>query len=184
MSRPIQYCTFPDCNKRRVGRGLCLKHYMRWKRHGDPGATPRFCSLQERFWKYVTKTSRCWIWNGSKTRGYGNFVIKQRPTKCVRAHRYAYELLVAQIPNGMTIDHLCKNPSCVNPSHMEIVTFSENSKRGNPMQSRCGRGHKMDKANTYYYPKSSSRHGRRKCRKCGAILMRRKRSHAKLTPLC
>jgi hypothetical protein len=46
------------------------------------------------------------------------------------AHRVAYRLTVGEIPDGLTVDHLCRNRMCVNPDHMELVTLAENGRRG------------------------------------------------------
>lgn len=72
----------------------------------------------------------CWVWLGSKTpTGYGQFY--PTPQKPIGAHRYAYILAVGDIPRGFQIDHLCKNPSCVNPNHLEAVTHRNNVRRAN-----------------------------------------------------
>jgi len=176
MARPISYCRIEGCESRCVGRGLCRKHYQRWYMHGDPLATPRFDPVDVRFWRYVKELPNgCWQWQGALSRGYGRFTIAQRPTVCVGAHRFAFELLRRPIPAGLTIDHLCKNTACVNPNHMEVVTQSVNSKRANPLLPHCKYGHPYDAQNTYAYPAWSARAGRRKCRTCAAALMRRLR---------
>jgi len=103
----------------------------------------------ERFWAKVMPTGFCWEWTGGKNaQGYGNFNAN-RTTH--RAHRVAYELMVGPIPAGLVIDHLCRNPSCVNPDHLEPVTPRENTMRGRaPKLLRqlatkefCKRGHPM-----------------------------------------
>jgi hypothetical protein len=53
------------------------------------------------------------------------------------AHRVAYEALVGPIPDGMTIDHLCRNKRCLNPAHMELVTRGENTRRAHEGRGRC-----------------------------------------------
>lgn len=177
MARPINFCTVSGCTSRCVGRGFCRTHYMRWKRHGDPTATPRFCSLQDRFWRHVNKTDSCWLWLGAVSRGYGHFVVSQRPTKTLRAHRYSYELLVGQIPEGLTIDHLCRNRLCVNPDHLEPVTMKINVLRNggptalNAAKTHCLNGHPFDQQNTHITPK-----GLRRCRMCERNRMRLKRA--------
>ena len=73
-----------------------------------------------RFWAKVNKTDGCWEWSGAiNTGGYGSFWNGIRE---VKAHRFAYELLCEQIRDGLTLDHLCRNRSCVNPAHLEPVT--------------------------------------------------------------
>lgn len=69
----------------------------------------------------------CWNWIGARNgRGYGN-INTGKFTWC--AHRYFYTYLVGPIQDGLTVDHLCRNTSCVNPVHMELVTLEENSRR-------------------------------------------------------
>lgn len=84
--------------------------------------------FKNRFWSKVTKTDTCWIWNGAKKNGYGAFWINERVRAGI-AHRLSYEMMIGEITQGMTLDHLCSNRSCVNPSHLEQCTFSENTKR-------------------------------------------------------
>lgn len=71
----------------------------------------------------------CWIWTAAKNaRGYGSVGVGGNKSKL--AHRHAYETIRGPIPHGLTIDHLCARKQCVNPWHMEPVTLSENSRRG------------------------------------------------------
>ena len=82
---------------------------------------------QQRFWAKVNKTPDCWLWTGGKHGyGYGRFYLHGR---YVRAHRYAYELLVGAIPSGLVIDHLCRVRVCVNPAHLQPVTHQINCQR-------------------------------------------------------
>ncbi len=121
----------------------------------------------ERFWtKFVRVPSGCWEWQGWRDRdGYGQIRINRRG---VVAHRFAYETLVGPIPDGLQIDHLCRNTSCVNPAHLEVVTCRENLMRGNTIQrenamkTHCKRGHEFNDENTYRYPDGN----RRGCRTC------------------
>src|SRR5690606_13797613 len=80
--------------------------------------------LTDRFWKKVTKTEAdCWEWTGAlNSRGYGCVGID---SKRYLTHRVAYEALVGPIPEGLTIDHLCRNKVCCNPAHLEPVTARE-----------------------------------------------------------
>lgn len=93
-------------------------------------AFPRTASLMEFFLVRIEKTETCWLWKGFiNQKGYG----KTRPLgyKNIAAHRLAFELFRGPIPSGLTLDHLCRNRSCVNPSHLEPVTAGENTLRGN-----------------------------------------------------
>lgn len=132
-----------------------------------------------RFWEKVTKTPTCWLWTAYKLKaGYGTITING---KSVLAHRWAFEALIGPIPEGLTIDHLCKNTSCVNPYHMETVTLRENVLRAAPWKkacvasgkvqsakTRCPEGHEYDAENTYVTPK-----GRRDCKECRRAACRR-----------
>jgi hypothetical protein len=93
--------------------------------------------------KYVVDDSGCWIWMASRTEtGYGYFTVAG---KTRRAHRVSYEHHVGPIPDGLTIDHLCRVRWCVNPDHMEPVTSAENTRRRpvhpNAAKTHCKRGH-------------------------------------------
>lgn len=124
----VDPCKIPDCEKLVFGRGWCALHYGSWWRTGDPLQIPRKRTAEERFWPKVDRRgdSECWPWLAYLNRnGYGQFVGGGE----VLAHRFAYVLLVGPIPTGLTLDHLCFNPGCVNPAHLEPVTRSENAKR-------------------------------------------------------
>src|SRR5437867_3034751 len=100
--------------------------------------------IEERFWSNVQKTATCWLWQGNiGLNGYGTMSINY---KIHYAHRLAYELSKGQIPNGHQLDHLCRNRICVNPKHLESVTFSENLRRSpitNANKQFCKRGHAL-----------------------------------------
>jgi hypothetical protein len=79
--------------------------------------------------KVAVASDGCWNWTGALSRnGYGRFGPQAGLT--VGAHRFAYELLVGPIPEGLDLDHLCRNRRCVNPAHLEPVGRSENLARG------------------------------------------------------
>lgn len=82
---------------------------------------------QIRFWSRIQKSSGCWIWQGCKDiGGYGMFPV---PGIGSKAHRIAWTLLRGPVPIGLVVDHLCSNPACVNPEHLEPVTQRENIMR-------------------------------------------------------
>lgn len=127
-------------------------------------------AMIRRFWAKVDRSGgdrACWVWTASRYRnGYGQF--GQWPHSAVLAHRFAYETLVGQIPEGLVIDHLCRNRLCVNPEHLEPVTTRTNNLRGasfaavNAAKTHCIHGHPLDGDNLYIHPKN----GRRQCRAC------------------
>jgi hypothetical protein len=142
----------------------------------------------DRFWaKAVQQPSGCWEWSGSVSPyGYGILVIRRRPT---RAHRVAYELKYGRIPQGLVIDHLCRNTKCVNPAHLEAVTNTVNVLRGigpsarNAVATQCVHGHDLADDNVVIVPG-----GKRQCIECGRRrtrdYQRRKRVRATISSLC
>lgn len=139
----------------------------------------RRLNLWERFWSRAhEREDGCWIWDGTVDRlGYGWISYESRLRL---VHRYAYEMLVEPIPDGMSIDHLCRNRDCVNPAHMEVVTHKENVHRGvgptaiNAAKTHCKRGHEFTEANTYIIPSTGSR----VCKVCRNEYARRRHGQA------
>ena len=97
--------------------------------------------------KVVVDPSGCWLWTGWTNGKYGGFAFG---THKVYAHRVSYQHYVGPMPEGYTIDHLCKVKLCVNPEHLEAVTYHENLRRADawvgvsqyhrPDQTKCGAG--------------------------------------------
>ena len=74
----------------------------------------------------VNEITGCWKWTGQRNNGYGHVYVDG---KTVYAHRFMYELVKGSIAAGLQVDHLCDNPRCVNPDHLEVVTQMENLRR-------------------------------------------------------
>ena len=133
-------CTVEGCDRHRAGRGLCSKHWQRWRYNGTtevvyfaPGEP-----LLDKLIRYIDASGDCWEWTGAKTSaGYGQVRIPGGP--CRGAHRMVWWELVGPIPEDRQIDHLCRNRRCVNPDHLELVTPSVNSVR-RPPRSRTTLG--------------------------------------------
>ena len=125
----------------------------------------------ERFLEKIEMVDGCAQWTGAvQGRGYGTFRVARQtggPMKTVLAHRFAYETFIGPVPDGLELDHICRNRRCVGvdqtgqplvPAHIEAVTHSVNVMRGaTPGKTRarqgakthCPRGHPYDERNTY-----------------------------------
>ena len=120
--------------------------------------------------------SGCWLWTAEieKEWGYGKTEVKGRRTG---AHRAMWVAVRGEIPERLTIDHLCRVRHCVNVEHMELVTIRENTLRGETIPARnarktaCLRGHAFDEANTRIRPS-----GKRACRACARLYDTRRRA--------
>lgn len=114
----------------------------------------------ERFMAFIQKPdgdSGCWLWTGAVKKGYGQYGREGG------AHRVAYRHFCGPIPEGLEIDHLCRQQRCVNPNHLEPVTHLENMRRYAATITHCKRGHEFTEANTYRLQ------NRRLCRACSRI---------------
>lgn len=152
-SRAGHACKVGDCEEpANGGLGWCKRHYQKYYKAGDPLApdkyTRRGAPLRERLEAKVAKTDHCWFWlghiNGS---GYGVIGVGG---KARLAHRVSYEVFVGPIPDGLVIDHLCRNRACIAPTHLQPVTQEVNVRRGASTErgTHCGNGHEFTKANT------------------------------------
>lgn len=82
-------------------------------------------TVPQRFWAKVEKTGACWNWTAYRdAKGYGRFSPSGSP---VYAHRLSYEMEVGAIPEGLSVDHACRNRACVNPSHLRLTTAKQNN---------------------------------------------------------
>lgn len=165
------------CGRAVEARGLCHACYERNRRNGTlPPKQPRPSSV-ERFLSKVAVTDACWLWAASLNKdGYGQFKGEQG---MVKAHRWSYQWFVGTIPEGLTIDHLCRVRHCVNPDHLEVVTQAENVRR-NPAygtETHCVHGHERTERNTAWVrPKFAPHRTWRKCKDCDSEAQRKLRA--------
>jgi hypothetical protein len=202
------YCAVSGCDAPFYSKSYCVKHYQRWRKHGDPTVnlargswTPNPGLLTEAGGRgadlpvrqglelvrdqILSKCSMtqegCWEWGGAVSEfGYGHFTpaAGTRPLSRL-THRALFTALVREPDPELVLDHLCRNPPCCNPAHLEEVTQFVNTIRGvSPIvmrfwSSECGRGHPFDDENTYI-----TAQGGRHCRACARITRRLRHSMA------
>ena len=111
-----------------------------------------FIPVADRLWAMVDKTpGGCWNFTGCKMKGYGQI---RDGSKAALAHRVSYEIARGPVPDGLELDHLCRNRSCVRPDHLEAVDTKTNVLRGNgptainARKTHCSKGHEFSKENT------------------------------------
>jgi len=123
-------CATDGCDRSARTRGLCSRHYMQWWRYGDATREPRVYGVDPAtrlLLRTVAGPDGCLLWTGAPNEGGYSHVSVDRQE--VHGHRVIWEAQVGVIPQGLTIDHLCRRPLCLNVTHMELVTNSENVRR-------------------------------------------------------
>lgn len=122
-------------------------------------------STIDRFMRHVSPepNSGCWLWTGCAVGdGYGRF---RDGGKTHDAHRFGYRIFRGEIPDEMQLDHLCRVRCCVNPDHLDVVSQSENIRRGrssNREKTHCPNGHPYTPENTIQVKSRANR----MCRAC------------------
>lgn len=108
----------------------------------------------------VDDTTGCWVWRRPGLNGYGRLSVDGVE---LLAHRLSYETFVGAIPDGLQLDHLCRNRACIRPDHLEPVAQQVNVRRGADAKTHCPAGHPRDDEHTYV---RRDRPGYRQCRTC------------------
>lgn len=170
-------CSVDGCERTHHSYGMCAAHAQR-AREGRPLGGPIKVTRPAFEDRYVVVSSGCWEWQGwLNESGYG-WHRKQY------AHRFSYERHIGPIPDGLVLDHLCRNPRCVNPEHLEPVTNRVNTLRGvapaaNAVRTnRCKRGHEFTPENTRFHTVGKG-YTARECRTCKREADRKRRARRK-----
>lgn len=128
-------CSVPDCGKRARSKTLCIGHYHRLTRYGDPLGHPERRQYSDPVEAFSARTERRdghLIWTaGLNGMGYGLIRVDG---KSMLAHRYSWETSVGPIPDGAEIDHVCHETRCVAPEHLRIASRAENVRNRNGAQ--------------------------------------------------
>jgi hypothetical protein len=136
---------------------------------------------EDRFEQFIIRdpNSGCWFFMGADdNNGYGGFRrSKEKGGKWTKAHKVSYDLFVGKVPEGKILDHLCRVRCCVNPEHLEPVTYKENADRGltginMSSKTHCPQGHPYRGDNLYIKP-----NGGRDCKTCRKEANRRCREN-------
>lgn len=164
--RVLNRCSVEGCERKYCGNGFCGMHRQRWLKYGDPLFVAQIRGDdQRRLMSRVTIVAETGCWEVPVHKGdlYGR--VRYKGTRWV-AHRAFYDMLIGPIPEGLTVDHLCRNKPCVNPDHLEPVTQRVNNLRAespvttNATKTHCLRGHEFTPENTLLCS------GSRYCRIC------------------
>ena len=134
----VKMCMVDECERPLIARGMCTLHYQRWRKSGGPAPGGVWAASREEALRLRTeRVGECLVWTGSRTAaGYGVITVGGR----IYAHRYAWEVANGPILDGMAIDHMCHNPSCVEASHLRLATVKQNQEnlRGAQVNSNTG----------------------------------------------
>lgn len=176
-------CEFPGCGKSHEAKGLCHSHYRQLCKgkklaplHStkrEDGTPPRI-EYREVPCLVSGLIGPCHEWTRSKNNGYGHMNFNGRT---VKVHRYVWELVNGPIPDGLVIDHQCRNRACCNVDHLRVVTRKVNvtenvvgiSWQLMSEKTHCKHGHPFDEENTRI-----TTDGSRVCRECCRIDSRKR----------
>jgi hypothetical protein len=173
-----QPTTIPTSTNRKIGRikGVPMRYLPGHNARGQVLRQGPDWLPEDRGW-----LTPCHIWQHHKTKGgYGRATDPKQPGRQEYAHRLAWEAANGQIPEGLEIDHLCRQRDCVNPAHLEPVTSRVNGLRGDAglasgaqqrAKTHCPKGHPYSGENLYV-----DATGRRHCKTCRREQLRKSRA--------
>lgn len=128
------------------------------------------------FTQKIDFSGDCWVWTAAvNSKGYGIFSVDGSGRL---AHRISYERGMGPIPEGLQIDHLCRNKLCVRPAHLEPVTNEENSRRRWETYTVCGKGHELTPDNVRIHRRTNGPETK-ECRTCTVARSQAYRDRAK-----
>lgn len=125
-------CTYPDCGRRHYAKGWCSAHYGQHRSGGAmapvSAPTQRVVPIQDRLDALTEKSEDgCWIWCGTTVKsGHGRIRAGESGGGTMPAHVAAFEVENGPVPYGMEVDHKCRVPACVRPSHLQLATKKQN----------------------------------------------------------
>ena len=123
-------CLVDNCSNKYYAKGYGGKHYQTIKKYGNTIGIKSQAPIEERFWRFVDKkeSNECWNWTSNLCAGYGRISLGAKKDGATGSHRFSWELHNKQsIPSGMVVMHSCDNPLCVNPSHLNVGTYKDNT---------------------------------------------------------
>lgn len=137
---PGDVCSVDGCDRYPESRGMCASHRRAAKLGREIKPFVRY-TTEQRFWQKVDRENgplpdpliygeigRCWSWLGYRSRhGYGQLGLGRRKDGTMLAHRYSWQLVNGEIPDGMSVRHACDHPPCVNPAHLLIGSPADNA---------------------------------------------------------
>jgi hypothetical protein len=125
-------CSVEGCGRLTYSNGRCVTHDQRMRRLGRVELEPQPTVAERIAAGVVVDATGCWIWQGTPAKtGYGRMSVGDR---LQYVHRLSYEQHVGPVPDGLTIDHLCRVRLCCNPEHLEPATREENTRRENAVR--------------------------------------------------
>lgn len=126
-------------------------------------------ALLDRLSRKFTVGDGCWEWTAYRdAQGYGKVRVGRQT---FGAHRVVYELMVGPVPDGLQLDHLCRNRGCVRPAHLEPVTQRENILRGEGIAAQEARSTACPRGHPYAVRRRGSKQSRY-CPICNAVSSR------------